>query len=49
MEVIVRSRGETLAIAQVHRNDLFSTVSIRLTPSIQSDREGFARQLMAGC
>jgi hypothetical protein len=49
MEVIVRSGGETLAVAQVHRVDLFSTVSIRVTPSIQSDREGFARQLMAGC
>ena len=49
MEVIVRSRGETLAVAQVHRDGLFSTVSIRVTTSIRSDREGFARQLMADC
>ena len=49
MEVIVRSRGEILAVAQVHRDGLFSTVSIRVTTSIRSDREGFARQLMADC
>ena len=49
MEVIVRSRGETLAVAQVHREGLFSTVSIRVTTSIRSDREGFARQLMGDC
>ena len=49
MEVIVRSRGETLAVAQVHRDGQFSTVSIRVTASMRSDREGFARQLMADC
>ena len=49
MEVIVRSRGETLAVAQVHRDGLFSTVSVRVMTSIGSDREGFARQLMADC
>lgn len=49
MEVIVRSRGVTLAVAQVHRDGLFSTVSIRVTTSIRSDRDGFARQLMADC
>jgi len=49
MEVIVRSRGETLAVAQVHRDGLFSTVSVRVTASMGSGREGFARQLMADC
>lgn len=49
MEVIVRSRGETLAVAQVRRDGQFSTVSIRVMTSVRSDREGFARQLMADC
>ena len=49
MEVIVRLRGETLAVAQVHRDGVFSTVSVRVTTSIGSDREGFARQLIADC
>jgi hypothetical protein len=49
MEVIVRSRGDTLAVAQVRRDGQFSTVSIRVMTSVRSDREGFARQLMADC
>jgi outer membrane lipoprotein SlyB len=49
MEVIVRSRGDTLAVAQVRRDGQFSAVSIRVMASVRSDREGFARQLMADC
>ncbi len=52
MEVIVRSlgwTGGTLAVAQVHRDGVLSTVSIWVTNLIRADREGFARQLMTDC
>lgn len=52
MEVIVRSlgwTGGTLAVAQVHRDGVFSTVSIWVTNLIRADRVSFARQLMGDC
>lgn len=52
MEVIVRSHsasGGTLAVAQIIRGGVFSTVSILVTALIGAEREGFARALMAGC
>lgn len=49
MEVVVRSRGETLAVAQVHNDGVFSAVSIWVSKMVRADREGFARQLMTDC
>lgn len=52
MEVIVRSGGAsggTLAVAQVIRDGVFSSVSILVTSLIGAERGGFARALMAGC
>ena len=52
MEVIVRSGGAsggTLAVAQVIRDGVFSSVSILVTRLIGAGREGFARALMADC
>lgn len=52
MEVVVRSRsgsGGTLAVAQILRDGIFSSVSILVTRLIGSDRAGFANALMAGC
>lgn len=49
MEVIVRSRGGTLAVAQIVRDGIFSSITILVTRLIGADRGGFARALMAGC
>ncbi len=49
MEVVVRSGRETLAVAQVHNDGVFSAVSIWVSRLVRADREGFARQLMADC
>ena len=52
MEVVVRSGGRsgaTLAVAQIIREGVFSSVSILVTALIRAEREGFARALVAGC
>ena len=52
MEVIVRPRGGaggTLAVAQIVRDGIFSSVTILVTKLSGADRGGFARALMAGC
>ena len=52
MEVVVRSgggSGRTLAVAQIIREGVFSSVSILVTALIRAEREGFARALVAGC
>jgi len=52
MEVMVRSlsgSGGTLAVAQIVRDGIFSSVSILVTRLIGTDRAGFASALMAGC
>lgn len=52
MEVVVRSgsaSGGTLAVAQIVRDGVFSSVSILVTALVRAEREGFARALVAGC
>jgi len=52
MEVVVRSQsgsGGTLAVAQILRDGIFSSVSILVTRLIGTDRAAFANALMAGC
>lgn len=52
MEVVVRSgggSGGTLAVAQIVRDGVFSSVSILVTALIRAERGSFARALVAGC
>lgn len=49
MEVVVRSSGETLAVAQVHREGMKSRVSIEVIRAPGNDGRGFARMLMSNC
>ena len=49
MEVVVRSSGSTLAVAQIQRAGTFSDVSVLVGKSVSGDRAAFARSLMAGC
>jgi hypothetical protein len=49
-EVLVRDRGgETLAVARVDNDGVFSRVALRVTAAARGDRAAFARRLMAGC
>jgi starvation-inducible outer membrane lipoprotein len=51
-EVYVRpSSGsrDALATAQIHGDGLVSKVSVQIGPSVRSDKQGFAKRLMAGC
>ena len=49
MEVVVRSSGSTLAIAQIQRAGTLSDVSVLVGKSVSGDRGAFARSLVAGC
>jgi hypothetical protein len=49
MEVVVRSSGSTLAVAQVQRAGTFSDVSVLVGQSVSGDRSAYARSLVAGC
>jgi len=48
-EVVVRSQGETLAVAEVVREGIKSRVSIRVIQSPENNPRSFARLLMTNC
>ena len=49
MEVVVRSSGSTLAVAQIQRAGTFSDVNVLVGKSVSGDRGAFARALVSGC
>jgi hypothetical protein len=48
-EVVVRRSNDTLAVAQIHRDGVFSKVSVSVARAAGSDAKTFANKLMSGC
>jgi hypothetical protein len=48
-EVVIRSQGAVIAVAQIHDDGVGSSVSILVTGAVRPSRQEFARGLMSGC